>query len=126
MAKGFDQQLKGGLHKVDSPAKQFISTGKDEQAASTAADKPGRRVFKERETPEAPEGFYVNPMFIERKTRRIQLVLKPSVYDRAKAMAEAKGLSFNEYVHRALEEVTQADYEEMTATNDPQNDKKEG
>lgn len=49
-----------------------------------------------------PAGYKVNPMFIETKTKRVQLVLQPSLFVKVKAAADGAGLSFNEYVHRIL------------------------
>lgn len=40
----------------------------------------------------------------ELKTKRVQLVMRPSLLNRAKAMAEAMDVSFNEFVHIAIEE----------------------
>lgn len=37
------------------------------------------------------------------QTRRLQLVLQPSLYERVKARAKVRGLSVNEYVHRILD-----------------------
>jgi hypothetical protein len=45
-----------------------------------------------------------NPLYVETKSKRVQLMLQPSVYDGARKLAEADGLSFNEFVHRKLEE----------------------
>ena len=50
------------------------------------------------------EGFKPNPAFIECKTKRVQLLMQPSLYERAKKQAEAEGLSFNSYIHKILEE----------------------
>jgi len=33
--------------------------------------------------------------FIEKKTKRVQLVMQPSLYEKAKAAAEEQGISFN-------------------------------
>ena len=33
------------------------------------------------------------PFYVERKTRRVQLVLQPSLYERVKARAKVRGLS---------------------------------
>ena len=44
-----------------------------------------------------------NPEFIEVKTKRVQLVMQPSLYLRTKAAAEEEGLSFNAYIHEVLE-----------------------
>lgn len=40
----------------------------------------------------------------ERKTRRVNMTLRPSLYDRAQGEAEKKGKSFTEIVEDALEE----------------------
>lgn len=39
----------------------------------------------------------------EAKTRRVQLLTKPSVYEAIKKQATARGYSFNEYVNTILE-----------------------
>lgn len=39
----------------------------------------------------------------EAKTRRVQLLMKPSVYDVIKRQADARGYSFNDYVNTILE-----------------------
>ena len=57
-------------------------------------------------TEKAPEGYKLNPMYVETKSKRVQLVLQPSLYNRVKAAADAAGLSFNEYCHRLLDDAT--------------------
>ena len=83
----------------DNPALQFISTEKNtpEQESSQApAERPA--------PPEQPpEGYKLNPLYLETKSRRVQLILQPSLHERVKQAAQTEGLSFNEYVHRALE-----------------------
>lgn len=78
MKKSFKDQL--------NPAMQFIST--QEETVKTT---------------DAPEGFKVNPLFVETKSRRLQLLLQPSLYDRIKAKATEQGLSVNELAHTILE-----------------------
>lgn len=53
----------------------------------------------------APEGYYINPLYIEAKSRRVQLLIKPSVYQKAKEKADAQGISFNELINSLLEEI---------------------
>lgn len=79
----------------DNPALQFISTNTEEREAPTeqTAQKP-------------PEGYKRNPLYIEVKSRRLQLILQPSLYERVRAKAKAAGLSVNEYVHQILDEAT--------------------
>lgn len=82
----------------DNPALQFIST------ADTEKTRQG--------TPEslaAPEGYKINPLYIETKSRRLQLVLQPSLYNRVKDGAKQAGLSVNEFVHQILDEATRGE-----------------
>lgn len=53
-----------------------------------------------------PDGYKRNPLYIETKSRRLQLVLQPSLYERVKACAVASGLSVNEYIHQILDSAT--------------------
>ena len=83
---------------TESPALAFIkptAEQEQEQATNAPASLSSRK---------APEGMKVNPLYIEKRTRRVQLVLQPSIYDKAKAASEALGLSFNDYVHALLEQ----------------------
>lgn len=54
-----------------------------------------------------PKGYKVNPLYIETKTKRIQLVVQPSLYEKIKAASNAAGLSLNEFCHRVLDKATQ-------------------
>lgn len=78
MKKSFKQQI--------NPAMQFIS--------------PQEETVK---TTDAPEGYKVNPLYVEIKSRRLQLLVQPSLYERIKAKATAQGKSVNELVHTILE-----------------------
>ena len=55
----------------------------------------------------APEGMRMNPAYIEKyiekRTRRVQIIMQPSLYEKAKAKAEALDKSFNDYIHELLE-----------------------
>ena len=48
----------------------------------------------------------MNPMYVETKSRRLQLVLQPSLYERVKKAAQNSDLSVNEYVHQILDQAT--------------------
>lgn len=78
--KSFKQDL--------NPAMQFIS-----RPAETG-EQPAR---------EAPEGYYPNPLYIEKKSRRLQLLIKPSTYEKLKRRADKTGGSVNEAVNAILE-----------------------
>lgn len=91
----------------DNPALQFISqAGEAEQEEITQqvtqTQIPKRLGISE----EAPEGYKLNPKYIELKTKRLQLVLQPSLLERVRKKAKESGLSVNEYVHRILDKET--------------------
>lgn len=50
-----------------------------------------------------PEGYKFNPRFIEKKTKRFNALLKPSLFERVKAAAEETGLSVNDLINQTLE-----------------------
>ena len=58
-----------------------------------------------------PKGYKLNPLYVETKTKRLQLVLQPSLFERIKAASEAAGLSVNEFCHRILDEATKEERE---------------
>lgn len=67
-------------------------------------------IKEEREAPaadqsaaKAPEGYKVNPMYIETRSKRLQVVLQPSLYEKVKAAADAQGVKVNSYIHAVLE-----------------------
>lgn len=53
------------------------------------------------EAPVAPEGYIIKP---EPKTRRLQLLIAPSLYDQVKAAADAAGKSVNLQINEILAE----------------------
>lgn len=77
-----------------NPAMQFISTPAEDKAERT--ERPA--------TGEAPEGYKVNPLYIEKKSKRLQLLIQPSLYDKLKGKADREGSSVNDTLHRILEE----------------------
>lgn len=50
-----------------------------------------------------PAGYRIDYGLIEAKSRRVQLLMQPSLYDKVKEAATAQGISFNDYVHQLLE-----------------------
>jgi len=89
MAKSFRQS-------IVNPAMQFID------AADPAAPREAAAGAETAE-PGPPEGYRLNPLYIEKKTRRMQVLLQPSLYKRIKARADAGGESVNEVVHAVLD-----------------------
>ena len=82
--------------KRDNPALAFITVPEEEP---TAPELPTvEQVGK------PPKGYKVNPIYVETKSKRVQLLMQPSVVDAAKKYAAAQGLSMNELVAIALKE----------------------
>lgn len=82
-----------------NPAMSFISQesidrAEGETPATADAKKPDK----------APEGYKLNPEFIEVKSKRVQLLLQPSIVEALKALAKEKGLSMNETANEAIKE----------------------
>lgn len=92
----------------DNPALMFISgaeaTGEEQEAKTeqTAAEAP----VKAPTNAKAPQGYKLNPLYVETKSKRLQLVLQPSLFERIKAKATESGLSVNEYCHQILDKAT--------------------
>lgn len=97
-----------------NPALAFISAqeatpqgAEDNRPAATegakkAAEAPNKPTLKIKTTG-APEGFKANPLYVETKSRRMQLLVQPSLYEAIKARATTEGTSVNELVHSILE-----------------------
>lgn len=90
-----------------SPAAQFFDKAEEttEPAAETAAETAepdGTDTAPAVLVP--PEGYRVDPRFIEKKSQRVQLVMQPSLYKRAQRAAKKQKISFNEMVHQILNE----------------------
>lgn len=91
---------KSFLSSKDNPTLSYIS--KDTIAA--AAESGEEQLYFEGTQP--PAGYKIDPKFIEKRTKRVQLVLQPSLYNRVKDASRAAGMSLNDYVHKLLEEAT--------------------
>lgn len=105
-------------HKKDfkQPALQFITSAAPSETADQEPSPADHfRGAKEMISPDdgiidpetPPAGYRKNPLFIENKSRRLQLLVQPSLYKDLKAGAEKSGVSVNEYVHRLLKAAVQ-------------------
>ena len=45
-----------------------------------------------------------NPLYIETKSRRVQLMFQPSLYNKIKTLATEQGKSINDTIHSILDE----------------------
>lgn len=97
-----------GTKKIDfkaNPALSFITAPEPEESTEQVQESVEVSVpAKIPNTP--PAGYKMNPMYVETKSRRLQLVLQPSLYNRVKKAAQKEGKSVNEYVHYILDQAT--------------------
>lgn len=82
--------FKSNLEKIENPALQFISN-------AMSKEQPERRE-QDIHVP-APEGYKVVP---EAKSKRLQLLIQPSLYNRIKEKAEETETSVNDTIHSIL------------------------
>lgn len=93
--------------KRSEPALAFMSGATAEAPApkKATAKKPAPRAPEKKE---APEGYRVAPQYVETKSRRVQALIQPSVYEAVKAKASSLGISTNEAINEALRQYTEA------------------
>lgn len=77
--------------KEDNPALSFVTPEEETVKTVNTSVKP-------------PKGYKYNPEFIETKSKRVQLILQPSVVETAKELAKKRGLSLNETFSEAIKE----------------------
>lgn len=78
-----------------NPAMQFISVPIEEK--DERAEQPESST-----TTAIPEGYRV--VYVEKKSKRLQLLIQPSLYDLLKKRADAEGSSVNDTIHRILDD----------------------
>ena len=91
--------------------KDFTTTAK--QTINPALSFISQPEAKQEQTPE-PESSGApmkrNPLYIETKSKRFNVLMQPTLHKRLKSLADEKGISLNELIHSTLE--TYADEEE--------------
>lgn len=76
--------------KDDNPAMAFISVpeqGKEEEELSKNSP---------------PSGYKLNPKYIETRSKRLGLLMQPSIFDRLKEIADENHTSVNEVANEAI------------------------
>jgi hypothetical protein len=80
----------------DNPAMRFISTAAEPKQKPAPSQEP---------MPLEPgTRLKLNPLYVEVKSKRFQLLLQPSMLKRLKDTATAQGISMNEVIHKALDQ----------------------
>ena len=79
---------------MENPAELFI----------TKPAQPAQTEKLQGTAPKAPEGFKPNYLYIETRSKRLQLLVQPSLLEKLKAKAQSEGRSVNDVVHLILED----------------------
>lgn len=82
-----------------NPAMDFISQESIDRAEGSA---PAADIHKVMRADKAPEGYKINPLYVETKSRRLQLLIQPSLYEKLKKKAQTEGTSVNNLVNSIL------------------------
>lgn len=56
---------------------------------------------------EIPEGFKIDYRYAEKRSRHVQILLRPSLYDKIKKTAMTEGRSVNDVIHEMLEKAAE-------------------
>ena len=83
-------------------------------AKKSFTDNPALRFITPARPPQGPAGkpaadsgppLKPNPLYVETRSKRLQLLIQPSLHLKLKAIAQARGRSLNDLIHTLLEEV---------------------
>ena len=80
-----------------NPAMNFISQESKKQAGKTSSEEKIQNTTELRKN--APEGYKVNPLYIETRSKRLQILIQPSIYEKLKDRAISEGVSVNEVIN---------------------------
>lgn len=107
-----DQQSNQPIEKAKAPAKKPAQkpAKKPEPAepqpagavkAFRAKSKDGKKAIK---YIEVPDGYDISAELYEKRNKRVQLLIQPSLYNSFKNIAEIENVSINELINRAMRE----------------------
>ena len=83
---------------ISNPALQFITQEEPENKQEN------NKSYTPRADAETPAGYKKDPSYIETRSKRVQLLLQPSVVDEVKSKAQANNISMNELFNIAIKE----------------------
>lgn len=99
----------------NNPALQFISAPesnaeeREDESVLTATEPPEVIEIQEEKVKTVVNGqgrmvpVKLNPLYVETKSKRLQLLMQPTLHGELKAAAVKKGISVNDLIHKALE-----------------------
>ena len=100
-----DKTFKGNLA---NPALSFISEASIKAVDGGGQEQQARQGCQQKangdEAAEIPQGYKLNPLYVETKSRRLQLLVTPTLYGQMKEEARLQGISINALANAILEE----------------------
>lgn len=90
-----------------NPAMSFISRESIERAEGETSATEEETTAKEetaKNPAKTPAGYHINPLYIENKSKRLQLLIQPSLHEKLKARAQAECTSVNNLVNIILQD----------------------
>lgn len=82
----------------DNPALNFITKTEIDESKEDAEKKNNKRTES---VPMKP-----NPLYVETRSKRLNLLIQPSLYAKVKKIANTRDKSMNDLIHNILEEYT--------------------
>lgn len=80
---------------IENPAELFISKPEEKPAVADRVEGTPAK---------APAGYKPNYLYIETRSKRLQLLIQPSLLEKLRAKAQSEGRSVNDVVHLILED----------------------
>ena len=90
-----------------NPAMTFISQESIDKVDGKKKEESKKKTRTSTKARKTPAKYKPNPEYIETKSKRVQVLLQPSVHEAVKAKAKAEGISTNEAINIALKEYTE-------------------
>lgn len=87
-----------------NPAMNFISQESVDKAEGENSAKEKTIAEVTRRSNKAPEGYKFNPIYVETRSKRLQLLVQPSLHEKLKARAKAEGTSVNDMINTILQD----------------------
>ena len=84
----------------NNPALAFLNQEPPQKAQKAQKQQAGSTAAGHIEAP--PEGYKINPLYIETKSKRVNLLIQPSLYERVKEHSKKTGISANETIIEAV------------------------
>jgi len=87
----------------DNPALQFMSRAEEGKKEERQEETRREEIRDIREVKAATDNFRIVPIAFEAKSKRFNMLIRPSVYASLKEMSQNKGTSVNDLINKIVE-----------------------